>query len=189
MLARLRHHTLVGRDDQHRQVDPADAGQHVLDEALVPRDVDDLDREPTRLLEERESEIDRDAAGLLFGKTVGVGAGQRLDQRGLAVVDVPGGTDDDVRGDRRRAHRRVAASVSASARSPTWAGSTVRQSSSRRSCAVRPTTGGSPPRSASSSRIVASELAPTATAAVGSSTVGKAPPPTFPWSSTTLAAR
>ena len=78
MFPRLGHHAFVRRDHQHRQIDPADAGQHVLDEALVARDVDDLDREATRLLEKRESEIDRDAASLFLGKTIGIGAGQRL---------------------------------------------------------------------------------------------------------------
>ena len=98
VLARLGHHAFVGRDHQHRQIDAADAGQHVLDEALVAGNVDDLDGEAVRLLEEREAEVDRDAARLLLGQAVGVDAGQRLHERGLAVVDVPGGADDDVRG-------------------------------------------------------------------------------------------
>jgi hypothetical protein len=79
VLPRLRHHALVRRDHQHRQIDAADPGQHVPDEALVARHVDDLDRQP-RLLEEREPEIDRDAASLLLGKTVGVRPRQGLDQ-------------------------------------------------------------------------------------------------------------
>ena len=117
VLARLRHHALVGRDDQHRQVDSADAGQHVPDEALVARHVDDLDRE-ARLLEKREAEIDRDAPSLLLGEAIRIGPGEGLHQRGLAVVDVAGRADDDVRRG-RRAHRRAAALVSASARRPT----------------------------------------------------------------------
>ena len=96
VLAGLRHHALVGGDDQQREVDAARAGQHVLDEALVAGHVDDLDHEPARLLEEGEAEVDGDAARLLLGQPVGVGAGQRLDQRRLAVVDVAGGADDDV---------------------------------------------------------------------------------------------
>ena len=43
-----------------------------------------------------EAEVDGDAAALLFFQAVGVDAGQRFDQRGLAVVDVAGGADDDV---------------------------------------------------------------------------------------------
>ena len=98
MLAGLRHHAFVGRDDQQREVDAADAGQHVLDEALVAGDVHDLDRQPVGRVEVGEAEVDRDAAGLLLRQAVGVDAGERLDQRRLAVVDVPGGADDDVMG-------------------------------------------------------------------------------------------
>ena len=43
----------------------------------------------------REAELDGDAARFLFLQPVGVGAGQRLDQRALAVVDVTGGADQD----------------------------------------------------------------------------------------------
>ena len=94
VLARLRHHRLVGGHDEHHEVDAADAGEHVLDEALVAghvdeREVDVADRQV------REAEIDRDAARLFFLQPVGIGAGQRLDQRGLAVIDVAGGADDD----------------------------------------------------------------------------------------------
>ena len=41
-----------------------------------------------------EAEVDRDAARLLLLQAVGVDAGQRAHQRGLAVVDVAGGADD-----------------------------------------------------------------------------------------------
>ncbi len=43
VLAGLGHHAFVGGDDQQGQVDAADAGQHVLDEALVAGHVDDAD--------------------------------------------------------------------------------------------------------------------------------------------------
>jgi hypothetical protein len=42
-----------------------------------------------------EAEIDRDAAGLFFLEPIRIGAGQRLDQRALAMIDVTGGADDD----------------------------------------------------------------------------------------------
>src|SRR5207302_10958805 len=80
------------------EVDATDPGEHVLHEALVAGDVHDLDREPAGLLEEREAEVDRDATRLLLRQAVGVDAGQRLDQRGLAVVDVAGRPDHDVAG-------------------------------------------------------------------------------------------
>ena len=96
VLARLRHDALVGGDHQHGEVDAAHAGQHVLDEPLVAGHVDDLDRQTVRLLQEREAEVDRDAARLLLGQPVGIDPRQRLDQRGLAVIDVARGADDDV---------------------------------------------------------------------------------------------
>jgi hypothetical protein len=43
-----------------------------------------------------ETDVDGDAALLLLLEPVGVDAGQRLDEARLAVVDVAGGTDDDV---------------------------------------------------------------------------------------------
>ena len=42
-----------------------------------------------------EADIDSDAAAFFFFQAVGVDARQRLDQRGLAVVDMPGRTNDD----------------------------------------------------------------------------------------------
>src|SRR5207245_2231603 len=64
----------------------------------MPGDVDDLDDEARGLLEEGEPEVDRDPARLLLGQTVGVDAGERLHQRGLAVIDVARRADDDVLG-------------------------------------------------------------------------------------------
>src|SRR6185312_12046476 len=49
---------------------------------------------PARCGRIREAEIDRDAARLLLRQPVGVHAGERLHERGLAVIDVPGRRDD-----------------------------------------------------------------------------------------------
>ena len=46
-----------------------------------------------RQRERREAELDRDAARLLLRQAVGVDAGQRAHERGLAVVDVSGGAE------------------------------------------------------------------------------------------------
>jgi len=46
------------------------------------------------LFQKSEAEITRNAAPLFLFKPVGVCACQRLDQRGFAVVDVPGGADN-----------------------------------------------------------------------------------------------
>ena len=104
VLARLRHHALVGRDHEHREVDAADAGEHVLHEALVAGHVDDLDRE-AGFLDEREAEIDRDAARLFLGEAIGIDPGEGFHERGLAVIDVAGGSDHDVTAIGRRRHR------------------------------------------------------------------------------------
>jgi hypothetical protein len=42
-----------------------------------------------------EAEIDGDAALFFLLEAVGVGAGERLDQAGFAVIDVAGGADDE----------------------------------------------------------------------------------------------
>ena len=44
----------------------------------------------------RKAQVNRDAAALLFFQPVGVDAGQRFDQRGLTMVDVPRRTDNNV---------------------------------------------------------------------------------------------
>ena len=44
----------------------------------------------------REAEVDRDAASLFLGQTVGVDAGQRFDQRAFAVIHVAGGGHDEM---------------------------------------------------------------------------------------------
>src|SRR5207245_5397137 len=68
-------------------------GQHVLDERLVARDVHDARLHGVGEWQGREPQVDRDAAPLLLLPAVGVDPGQRLDERCLAVVDVPGRAD------------------------------------------------------------------------------------------------
>ena len=96
VLAGLRLDGFVGRDDEQHQVDSAHAGEHVLDEALVAGHVHEAQPQSGRQLQVGEAQIDGDAAALLFLEAVRVDAGERLDQGGLAVIDVPGGADDDV---------------------------------------------------------------------------------------------
>ena len=95
VLAGLRHHRLVGRDHQQHGVDAVGTGQHVAHEALVPGHVDEGGHDPGAELRVREAEVDRDPALLLLLEPVGIGAGERLDERALAVVDVAGGPDDE----------------------------------------------------------------------------------------------
>lgn len=42
-----------------------------------------------------KADVDGDAAALFFFQAVGVDAGEGFDQRGLAVIDGPGGTGGD----------------------------------------------------------------------------------------------
>ena len=96
---RLRLDAFIGRDDEQDEIDAADAGEHVAHEALVSRDVDETEAQVfvvCRLqIQVRKADVDGDAAALLFFETIGIDAGERFDQRGLAVVDVTGGADDD----------------------------------------------------------------------------------------------
>ena len=58
-----------------------------------PGHVDHRQPPPGRQLERRVAELDRDPARLLLGQPVGVDAGERADEDGLAVVDVAGGAE------------------------------------------------------------------------------------------------
>ena len=93
VFAGLRHDAVVGGDDQQREVDARRAGDHVLHEPLVSGHVDQSEMKFIDV-EMGEAQVDGNAAGLFFGKAVGVDAGQLLHQARLAVVDVPGGADD-----------------------------------------------------------------------------------------------
>src|SRR6185295_7281571 len=84
----------VGGDHQADQIEPGGAGDHRLDEPLVAGDIYDGDPALAEV-EAGEAELGRDPARLLDREAIRVDAGQRQHQRGLAVIDVPGGTKDD----------------------------------------------------------------------------------------------
>ena len=102
MLARLRHHAVVGRDHQQHQVHAARARHHVVHEALVTGHVNDAHAPHALHVEVREAEINGHAAALFLRQPVGVHAGQAVDERGLAVVNVSGGADDHGRFSNKR---------------------------------------------------------------------------------------
>jgi hypothetical protein len=112
MLARLRHDAIIGRDHQQRVVDAGRARQHVVDELLVAGHIDEADDRLLIRLHIGEAEIDGDPACLLLLEAVGIDAGQCPHQRGLAVIDVPGGANDHgtVSGIGSRARRRASSS-------------------------------------------------------------------------------
>ena len=102
MLAGLRHDAVVCGDHQQHEIDAGGAGQHVVNEFLVPRHVDEAEHGAVRRRQIGEAEIDGNAARFLFLQPVGIDAGQRAHQRGLAVVDMAGGSDDHDAGYRRQ---------------------------------------------------------------------------------------
>ena len=73
---------------------PVAPDDHVVDEPLVAGHVDEAEHAAVRQRQVGVAELDRDAARLLLLQAVGVDAGERLHQRGLAVVDVACGADD-----------------------------------------------------------------------------------------------
>src|SRR5581483_3789357 len=165
------------RHDQQGGVDAGGAGQHVVHEALVARHVDETQLPAIAQVAVGIAEIDGDAARLLFLQAVGIDAGQRLHQRGLAVVDMACRADDH------------------GARFPSWptnspSSSSMRRSNSRASCSIRPITGtGSLRKAAASlSRPAPFPLAPRAQSAKdGNRSTGSAPEPIWPFTAWTSA--
>ncbi len=101
VLVRLRPRALGGVDHEQEEVDPGGAGDHRAHEALVAGHVDHRQPPPVGKLQRRVAELDRDPTLLLLGQAVGVLPGQRLDEPGLAVVDVTRGAEDE------RSHERA----------------------------------------------------------------------------------
>ena len=93
VLAGLRLNGFIRRNHQQHQVNSTHARQHVAHKALMPRHVDKAQAQRLasrrRQFQMRKADINRNAATLLFLQAVGINAGQRLYQRGFAVVDMP----------------------------------------------------------------------------------------------------
>ncbi len=104
VLVRLRPGALARVDHEQEEVDPGRSGDHRADEPLVARHVDQREPPPVGQLERRVAEVDRDPALALLRQPVGVLAGQRPHEPGLAVVDVARRAD----GQRHRASIRPA---------------------------------------------------------------------------------
>ena len=95
MLLGLRHYAVVGGDGEEDEIHAVRAREHVADEALVAGHVDDARALAAQRVEVREAEVDRDAALLLLLETVRVLSRECPHERGLPVVDVARGADDD----------------------------------------------------------------------------------------------
>ena len=100
-------------------------------------------RSPSGRVEPGEAQVDRDAARLLLVQPIGVLTGERPDERRLAVVDVPGGTDDQWHATSSRARP---AACRARTRRAGRAGSARLECARRRPGARRESGRRSPPR-------------------------------------------
>lgn len=96
----LRHPAIVGGDYDEGEVEGSDSGDHVVDEVGMAGDIDDADLQVLTLgageAEVSKAKLDSDSALLFFGQTVGVDSGQCLHEGGLSVVNVAGGSEDEV---------------------------------------------------------------------------------------------
>src|SRR5579863_8223244 len=94
VLEGLRPRSIIGGDDQQHAIDRQNPGQHIGEKPLVTGDVDETEFGAVRQYRVSKTEIDRQTAALFFGQAVGVDAGQRPHQSGLAVIDMPGCGED-----------------------------------------------------------------------------------------------
>ena len=97
VLLRLRHHPVVGGDAQQEQVDAGHPRDHRAHEALVTGDVDHGQRPAGRKVQPGVAERDGDPPLALLREPVGVDSREGADERGLAVVDVTSGSEDQLR--------------------------------------------------------------------------------------------
>jgi hypothetical protein len=89
----LVHQALVRGNNQRYQIDAVYPGKHVLHESFVPRYIYKADPHVAQI-EVSETQVDGDAAFFFFRKTIGIFAGEGVDQRTLAVIDMTCGTNN-----------------------------------------------------------------------------------------------
>src|SRR5207245_8348895 len=150
VLPGLRHDALIGGYDEQHRVDAADPREHVADEVLMTRDVDETDVTTARQRHPGEAEIDRHAPLAFLTQAVGIHAGQRGEEGRFSVIDVTRGAHDADRG--RLAHCGVG--MSCGEHMPKSSGTTTKASTSMSAIqspsAIPVATGGSGDRSLSS---------------------------------------
>ena len=96
MLDRLRHDRVIRRHDDQSHVNPRRAGDHGSHETLVAGNVHDSE---SRVADGQfgKAQLNRHAAALFFRQAVRVDSRQSTHQRRLAVVDMPGRSENVVR--------------------------------------------------------------------------------------------
>src|ERR1043166_5752142 len=129
MLFGLRHPTVVCRDDEKREIDRPDTGDHVAHEIFVARNIDNRGvhffAARSVQIQFGKAEVDRDLARFFLGQTVGICSSERFYQRTLAVIDMAGGGDDEMFHDPTAVQAERMASTTRSS----WCGRMVRRSS------------------------------------------------------------
>src|SRR5580692_2337154 len=95
MFARLGHDRFIRTDHQQNQVDAPNASEHVFDESLMPRDIDEPEAHIRIQIEMRETQIDRNSPALLLFQPVCINPCETFDQRGLAMINVTRGPDNN----------------------------------------------------------------------------------------------
>ena len=96
MLYGLGHNTFVRGDDQHGKVNAPSPGQHIFDEFFVARHIHDPCLRAVRPVQSGKPRLDGNAPALFLRQAVRIGAGERLDQNGFAVIYMARRADDDV---------------------------------------------------------------------------------------------
>src|SRR5260370_40653198 len=70
--------------------------EHIADDPLVPRNIDNPSAGSIRQSEVSKSKIDRNPALLLLLEPISVLSSKRLDKRSLAMIDMTSSTNDSV---------------------------------------------------------------------------------------------
>src|SRR5262245_33411919 len=138
----LRHPTVIGRNDEKREICRSHARDHVFDEILMAGHIDQAEMENLWLVlngclqvEMSEPEINCNPTCFLLRQTVWINPRQRFHQRALAVVHVTSGGENEM----DIVHAKIA--LIACPNSSSCRGKTVRKSSLKREPAMYPTTG------------------------------------------------
>ena len=90
----LGHDAVIGGHGEENQIDAVGAGEHVLDEPLVARDVDNARLRTVGKIKVSKSQINGDAALFFLLQAVCILSGQCFDQAGFTVINMAGGADN-----------------------------------------------------------------------------------------------
>jgi hypothetical protein len=92
MLTGLRHHTLVGSNDEQTSINPANPSKHVTYESFVAGNVHEAHSAPAWEREPGEAKLNRKPSGFLLSQSIRIDSSKRMDKCRLAVIDVTCGS-------------------------------------------------------------------------------------------------